>query len=153
MYMRIQARYVGRLGVEVGVFTAVDHLRRANRLSAEDEAAYLDIDDWFLDQLPTPPFYEDGNLIRAVTWFRDPLPHEMLVRIDRLRMILTSHGVEHDLIRSADPGEIVYEDPYQVGVVPRVRHEQTPLPDGLDLGPTYACWKRSSARHDDRGGS
>lgn len=125
MFLRVQARYVGRLGVEVGVFVAVIHLQRAGRLSAHDEAAWLDIDGWFRAHLPYPPFYDDGNSIGAVTWFREPMPDEMSIRVERLRAILARHGVEHDLVRSSDPGEIVYEDRFQIGVVPRVRHEPT----------------------------
>ena len=32
----------------------------------------MDIDDWFLENLPEPPFYADGNSIGAVTWFEEP---------------------------------------------------------------------------------
>lgn len=125
MYLRVQARYVSRLGVEVGVFVAVIHLQRAGRLFAAEEVAWFDIDHWFRAHLPYPPFYEDGNSIGAVTWFRDPLPDEISNRVDQLRIILADHGVEHDLVRSDDPGEIVYEDRFQIGVVPRVRHKPT----------------------------
>lgn len=76
-YVRVQAGYRGRLGVEVGVFVAVDHLRRAGRLTIEQEALYLDIDDWFNEHLPNPGFYADGNSVGAVTWFRHPVPEHM----------------------------------------------------------------------------
>jgi hypothetical protein len=62
------------------------------------------------EHLPYPPFYADGNAIGAVTWFRDPMSDEMSNRIGRLRTILSRHGVDHDLARSADPGDLVYED-------------------------------------------
>lgn len=60
-------RYYGRIGVEVGIFVAVDHLRRAGRLTPSEELLYVDIDDWFETNLPNPPFYEEGNTIGAVT--------------------------------------------------------------------------------------
>ncbi len=141
-YQRIQARYVGRVGVEVGIFVAVDHLRRAGRLSEAEIETYLDIDDWFREHLPEPPFYSDGNSIGGVTWFKRPLPHTMTERIDRLLAILAAHAVEHDMVESDDPGEIVYEDCYQVGVVPHARQEQTPIPADVVLGPTSAGSKR-----------
>jgi hypothetical protein len=130
-YLRVQARYVGRLGVEVGVFVAVIHLQRAGRQSADEEEVWVEIDDWFKAHLPYPPFYADGNTIRAVTWFRDPMPEDMSTRICRLRTILRRHAVDHDLVRSTEPGQIVYEERFQIGVIPRVRREQAPLPDGL----------------------
>ena len=141
-YTRIQVRYRGRLGVEVGVFVAVDHLRRAGVLDAAQEALYLDIDDWFHEHLPNPPFYDDGNTVGAVTWFRTPIPPAMAERVAALRGILDAHGVVHDVVVSADPGEIVYRDDFQVGVVPRERADATPMPEGLVLGPTSAGSKR-----------
>ncbi len=86
--MRIQVRYRGRLGVEVGVFGAVDHLRRAGVLNSEQEGRFFDIDDWFQEHLPNPPFYEDGNTIGAITWFKTPIPESMAERIEALRRIL-----------------------------------------------------------------
>jgi hypothetical protein len=47
VYVRLQVSYIGRLGVNVGIFVAVDHLRRADRLSLEEESLYFDVDDWF----------------------------------------------------------------------------------------------------------
>lgn len=148
-FLRVQVRYRGRLGVEVGIFVAVDHLRRAGMLSAEEEGSYLDIDDWFREHLPNPPFYEDGNSIGAVTWFKTPLSREMTERIDELKAILDAHGVEHDVVSALEPGRIVYEDEYQVGAVPLERDEPTPLPDGVVLGPTSAGSKREFARGTD----
>ena len=144
-YLRVQARYVGRIGAEVGVMVAVDHLRRAGVLDAEQQALYLDIDDWFLEHLPNPPFYGDGNSIGAVTWFKTPVPPEMESRVEQLRGLLRAHGVEHDVVHSDSPGEIIYEDDFQVGVVPRVRHNPTPMPEDVVLGPTTAGSKRDLA--------
>lgn len=141
-YLRIQARYCGRLGVEVGIFVAVDHLRRAGRLTPDELDTYLDIDDWFHEHLPEPSFYEDGNTIGAVTWFKNPAPPEMAERTQRLMEILHAHNVEHDLAMSDDPGEIVYEDDYQVGVIPTSRKPQTKMSDAATLGPTTAGSKR-----------
>lgn len=146
-YIRVQARYRGRLGVEVGVFVAVDHLRRAGVLSAAEESQYFDVDDWFQVHLPNPPFYDDGNSVGAVTWFKSPVPLEMAERIGTLMSILTAHGVEHDVLSAEDPGEQIYEDDFQVGVVPRERHEPTAMPEGLVLGATSAGSKREFAQN------
>ena len=144
-YVRVQATYRGRLGVEVGIFVAVDHLRRAGVLTPAEESEYLDVDEWFLEHLPNPDFYADGNTVGAVTWFRTPVPAAMQERVDRLCAILAAHGVAYDVVRSSDPGTRVYEDAFQVGVVPSVRHEPTPLPEGLVQAPTTAGSKRAVA--------
>jgi hypothetical protein len=119
----------------VGIFVAVDHLRRAGALSPEDEATYLAVDAWFDRELPNPPFYDDGNTIGAVTWFVHPVPEPMLRRVEALTAILDRHGVAHDTVVSTDPGEVVHRDAWQVGVVPRERRPPTPR-DGPPLGPT-----------------
>lgn len=145
-YIRIQARYRGRLGVEVGIFVAVDHLRRAGVLTADEEAQYFDIDDWFNAHLPNPPFYDDGNSVGAVTWFKTPVPLEMSERIDALMKILVAHGVDHDVRFSDDPGEKIYEDDYQIGIIPRERAEPSAMPESVKLGPTSAGSKRQFAQ-------
>ncbi|MEV4216802.1 hypothetical protein [Nonomuraea sp. NPDC049725] len=145
-YLRLQADYVGRLGVEVGIFVAVDHLRRKNLLTPEEEGLYFDIDDWFREHLPEPPFYADGNSIGAITWFKSAPTGAMLARLEPLRDLLTVHGVRCDLVRASDPGELIYEDEYQVGVIPRIRKPVSPLPAGVTLGPTTSGSKRHLAR-------
>jgi FMN phosphatase YigB (HAD superfamily) len=144
-YVRLQVGYRGRLGVEVGLFVAVDHLRRAGRLTAAEEAQYLDIDDWFLAELPNPDFYADGNTVGAVTWFKDPLPEPMRSRVETLCAILTAHDVAWSRVTSSDPGTVVYEDEFQVGIVPYERGEPTPLPAGTMLRPTSGGSKRAVA--------
>lgn len=144
-FVRVQATYRGRLGVEVGVLVAVDHLRRAGVLTATEQAVYLDVDDWFLEHLPNPDFYADGNTIGAVTWFREPVPAPMRERVEQLCAILRAHRVPFDVVRSSDPGTLVYSDALQVGVVPHTRGEPTPLPDGLVQTPTSPGSKRAVA--------
>ena len=141
-YERVQVSYFGRLGVEVGVFVGVDHLRRAGQLTYEQEQLYFDIDDWFKAELPEPPFYADGNAIGAVTWFKPELPMAMFDRIESLRAILDAHGIAHERVVSLDPGSVVYEDDFQIGVIPHVRREPTSMPGGVVQGTTTARSKR-----------
>lgn len=129
----------------MGVFVAVDHLRRAGRLSAEQAALYLDIDDWFNEHLPNPGFYADGNSAGAVTWFRHPIPDEMGWRVEQLTGILRAHDVAFDTAWSDDPGTVVYEDEYQVGVIPYVRGNPDSPPENVALLPTTAGSKRDVA--------
>lgn len=141
-FVRLQATYRGRLGVEVGIFVAVDHLRRADRLTEEEEELYFEIDDWFKAQLPDPPFYEDGNTIGAVTWFKRPASGEMLTRLEPLCRTLDRHGVRWVAAETSHPGTVIYEDEFQVGVIPDQRLEPTEMPSGVVLGPTTAGSKR-----------
>src|SRR6187431_1967214 len=100
-FVRLQASYRGRLGVEVGVFVAVDHLRRADRLTEDEEELYFDVDDWFQVHLPNPPFYDDGNPKGAVTWFKSSSTGEMRRRLEPLCRILNVYGVTWAVAESA----------------------------------------------------
>jgi hypothetical protein len=135
VFQRFHADYVGRTGVSVGIFVAVDHLRRTGRLSEEEIVLYAVVDDWFQENLPNPPFYDDGNSIGAVTWFR----HASEGMTDRLRpllSILDSKGVAWNQSFSDNPGQVIYEDQWQVGVIPSSRLGMTPLPYPGKLGPS-----------------
>jgi hypothetical protein len=150
-FVRLQASYRGRLGVEVGIFVAVDHLRRADRLTEDEEELYFDVDDWFTVHLPNPPFYEDGNTVGAVTWFKTSSTGEMRRRLEPLCHILDKYGVTWTLAESEDPGTIIYEDGFQVGAVPYQRFEPTPLPQNTVLGPSTAGSKRHLGKKARRG--
>jgi hypothetical protein len=150
-YVRIQALYRGRLGVEVGIFVAVDHLRRADRLTEDEEELYFDIHDWFEVHLPNPPFYEDGNTTGAVTWFKTSRTEEMRKRLEPLCRMLDTYGVSWVAAESPDPGKIIYEDQFQVGVIPYQRFDPTPIPRDVILGPTTAGSKRHLGKKARRG--
>lgn len=152
-FVRIHAPYRGTLGVEVGIFVAVDHLRRADRLTEDEEELYFDIDDWFTIHLPNPPFYADGNTVGAVTWFKGASTVDMRKRLEPLCGILTKYGVAWVTAESADPGTIVYEDAFQVGVIPYQRFDPTPMPKGIVLGPSSAGSKRHFGKRARRGAS
>lgn len=150
-FVRFQATYRGRLGVEVGIFVAVDHLRRAGRLTEDEEELYFDIEDWFTAELPNPPFYDGGNEVGAITWFKRSSTEEMRRRLEPLCGILDRYAVKWVAAESADPGAIIYEDQFQVGVIPYRRFEPTPMPPGLELGPTTAGSKRHLGKRARRG--
>lgn len=133
-FSRFSAGYVGRTGVPVGVFVAVDHLRRTGNLDEEDIVRYAFADAWFQENLPNPPFYDDGNSLGAVTWFRETAT-EMTEQLRPLLSILDSKGVAWERSVSENPGQVVYEDPWQIGVIPPFRSNMTPLPYAGLLGP------------------
>jgi hypothetical protein len=150
-FVRLHAPYRGRLGIEVGIFVAIDHLRRADRLTEDEEELYFDIDDWFKVHLPNPPFYDDGNTAGAVTWFKRSATDEMRRRLEPLCRILDIYRVTWVATESADPGTIIYEDRFQVGVIPYQRFDPTPLPLDIALGPTTAGSKRHLGKRARRG--
>ncbi|MGW5691742.1 hypothetical protein ACWEWX_12465 [Streptomyces asiaticus] len=53
----------------------------------------------------------------AAAWFK-PTSQDRIKRVDGYLKILAAHGIECRMIRSSNPGRIVYEDAYQIVVVP-----------------------------------
>jgi hypothetical protein len=117
-YFRVHIKFTGQTGKPVGVFGACHHLKRIDRLTPAETKLFEDIDSWYIDNLPTPPFYEEGNPQKAITWFKDTPEVQALVRrLDPLIDLLKKYDVEPKTSWTTDPGEIIYEDAYQVAVV------------------------------------
>ena len=54
-----------------GIFTAIGKLVDAGILSEEETAEYWKNRAYFEKVLPVPPFYDEGNPNKAITWFKD----------------------------------------------------------------------------------
>jgi hypothetical protein len=96
-------------------------LLRDKGLLAEHEAELLQTTyDWLNDNLPCPPFSTSGWSRDAVTWFKDSAK-DSISRMRELAVLLESHGLLIRMLRSNNPGRVLYEDSYQV-VVEEWRH-------------------------------
>jgi hypothetical protein len=96
-----------------GVLTEARLLRDRGDLTAEEDARLGDVYAWFNDNVPVPPF-STGRFPRdAVAWFKDNA-REPVTRMWDVVALLREHGVEVRLLRSANPGRVVYEDSVQV---------------------------------------
>lgn len=105
-------------GERDGIFVAVWHLIRDKRVTTQEEAAYWEHREWYEANLLIPPFYAEGNPRRAVTWFRDSvMDHPLLERLTFYRDLAGKYGVGIELVSTEAPGEIVYEDAFQIGAV------------------------------------
>ena len=101
-----------------GVFTAVGKLVDAKIMNEEEIAEYWRNREYFEKVLPVPPFYEQGNPDRAITWFKDTKQgNDIYEQMTFYRKMLAKYGVK--LYRSEIeeiPGEIIYEDDFQIAV-------------------------------------
>jgi hypothetical protein len=75
------------------------------------EEAYV----WFNANLPCPPFSSSKWPEDAVSWFRDDAG-DAIKKMWELASLLEEHGVPIRLLRSANPGKILYQDSYQIVV-------------------------------------
>jgi len=121
-YVRIQARYTGRTGKPVGPFAANWHLLHAGRFSREDEALFLQAEEWFRGNLPVPPFYdkenpEKNNPQKAITYFKAEALEKYGEKLLVLTGLLEKYGIAYDVVFTNSVGEVIYEDAYQVAVI------------------------------------
>ena len=81
------------------------------------EAEQLEeIYEWFNANLPCPPFSTSGWSRDAVAWFKDSAK-ESIRRMRDLAILLESHGLLVRMLRSENPGKVLYEDRHQVVVM------------------------------------
>jgi hypothetical protein len=98
-----------------GLVTEARLLRDSGALAPHEtellEATY----EWLNSNLPCPPFSSAGWSRDAVAWFKDSA-HESIKRMRELATLLETHGLPVRMLRSRNPGKVLYEDTYQVVV-------------------------------------
>ena len=121
-YLRFQSPHRNDRGRFTGVFALVTNLAREGRLSEEQEAFRRHNNKWY-DAAYTDPstidptVYDDEVNPGAAAWFKPSATH-LLARVPGYLEILSAHGVDCQVLRSTDPGRVVYEDDVQIVVVP-----------------------------------
>lgn len=119
-YMRIQGRELSyKTGKPVGVFILNWRRVRDGVYSAEDCELYEKAHEWFLENLPQPPFYGDNNdnPQGAVTYFKTERFEEMREQAEILMLLLDKYKVPYDIVYTDYVGRVIYEDDYQVAVI------------------------------------
>lgn len=126
-YVRFQGTVRSPRGHFPGVFALTNTLERTGALTDEQWRFWRANNDWYDANYTNPstvdPTAYDQDLNPgAVAWFK-PSAGELIKRVDGYLEILTAHGIECRTLRSPDPGRIVYEDEYQIVVVPHGTHD------------------------------
>ena len=106
-----------------GIFISVWHLIRDKKVTSEDETAYWTARKWFESNLPIPPYYNDGNPEKAVTWFKETAMESLIVqKLKIYHDIAKKYGTRINLIASENPGQIIYEDEYQIATIKKTEN-------------------------------
>ena len=117
---QMQFKYVRIQGTELakntmynkGVFSMCWQLIQNDEMIEEDADLYREIDDWFAEHLPWPP--QCKNQEPVVCWFKTENSEEMMKMIRPALWLLEQYNHPYFLVYTNTPGEIVYEDQYQI---------------------------------------
>lgn len=108
-------------GKRRGVFQAVADLVDAKELSEHELEELQSIRKWFDQHLNTPDRFarspKRNAAPKAISWYKSSAT-EFVSRMHGMCRILNEHGVRTEMITSARPGYIVYEDDHQIAAVP-----------------------------------
>lgn len=112
-YVRIQGKELARNTMYAkGVFSMCWQLIQKDMMAGEDADLYKEIDGWFAEHLPWPDPCKRRELV--VCWFKTENSKEMLTMIRPALWLLEKYNHPYYLVYTNTPGEIVYEDQYQI---------------------------------------
>ncbi len=101
-----------------GILVAGHELRDERELSREDHARLVQLLEWFNAHLEIPRVLQEGEHERALSWFKAEAA-EPIAKTWELVHLLRAHGVLVELLKTADPGHVLYEDDWQLVATPR----------------------------------
>ena len=114
-YMRIQG--VNRASNTMhpaGIFSMCIKLIQDGVMDEEDAGLYREIDSWFVDKLPFPEPCK--NKERVICYFKVENADMMIKMITPAMWLLDRYQTPFQVVYTNYPGEIVYEDEFQVAV-------------------------------------
>lgn len=112
-YVRIQGKELAANTMHAkGVFSMCWQLVQKNIMSEEDAGLFKEIDRWFAENLPWPPQCKAQEPV--ICWFKTENSEEMMKMIRPALWLLEQYDQLYYLVYTNTPGEIVYEDKYQV---------------------------------------
>ena len=119
MYVRYQGtKNSGKTGKPSGIFAVAWHMKQNGLLSPREIDEIQQIENWFEDNLPNPPFYGESDPPKAITWFKREKTAEMLEKIERIKTIIETNGWTIEVeYRENAPGKVIYEDEYQIATI------------------------------------
>ena len=114
-YVRIEGRVLAENTMHAkGVFSMCMKMLRDDEMIEEDAMLYREIDDWFAHNLPWPePCRKQESVI---CWFKCENADIMMKMMQPVMWLLERYNHPYNVVYTNFPGEIVYEDKYQVAV-------------------------------------
>ena len=114
-YMRIQGLELAENTMYAkGVFSMLMQLIQNDEMDEEDKALHDELDEWFANELPWPEPCKRQE--KVVCFFKTENTDEMMRMMRPMLWLLEKYKHPYYLVFTNTPGEIVYEDQYQVAV-------------------------------------
>lgn len=114
-YVRIQGRELAEnTKYAKGIFSMCWQLIQDEAMEEEDAELFKEIDKWFSEILPYPP--QCMNREPVVCFFKTENSDEMMKLIRPALWLLEKYDHPFYVVYTNTPGEVVYEDKYQVAV-------------------------------------
>ncbi|MBO4901731.1 MAG: hypothetical protein J5518_02935 [Lachnospiraceae bacterium] len=118
----IKYKYVRIQGLELaentmyakGIFSMCWQLIQNDVMDEEDKELFKEIDAWFAETLPWPEPCKRQE--KVVCFFKTENSEEMMKMIRPALWLLERYEHPYYVVYTNTPGEIVYEDQYQVAV-------------------------------------
>ena len=112
-YVRIQGRnLVANTLTGKGIFAMFMDMIDKKTMEQDDADLYMEIDEWFANNLPWPEPCKRQE--RVICFFKADNSNIMLKWIKPALWLLDRYNVPYYLVYTNTPGEIVYEDEYQI---------------------------------------
>ena len=105
---------------KIGIFQLAYELKYSSVTSEYDDRQIRRDLNWLEMHLDAPSVLDKEQHFRAICWFKDAA-REPLKRIWSMKRILEEYGYWIDVVKSERPGNIIYEDGWQVVAKPRRR--------------------------------
>ena len=120
--MKMNFKYVRVQGTELamntkyatGIFSMGWKLVRSGVMEQEDIDLFMEIDKWFSEELPYPP--QCMRRENVVCFFKTENTELMMKMLRPVMWLLDKYGTPFFVVHTNTPGEIVYEDDFQVVV-------------------------------------
>ena len=100
-----------------GVFQAAFQLRDSGTLAEYEETELLEALDWLKLHLKSPAVLKVLGNQRAISWFQ-PRAFKPMKYIWQIVHVLQENGIHIQVLKTTDPGEIIYEDGWQIVAKP-----------------------------------
>lgn len=114
-YVRIQGKELAsNTKTGKGIFSMLNQMVQDKSMEQEDIDLFLEIDSWFAEVLPWPPQCQRQE--KVICYFKVENAELMMKMINPMLWLLERYNHPYYVVYTNYPGEIVYEDEYQVVV-------------------------------------